>query len=85
MYPAYKRADVLDEYAITFFSLLNEGYRIRWKNYLMLAHIGDLPQSSKESRRQFYKQLDWATKDADDILSVNNKGDDIAQLKKLLG
>lgn len=85
MYPAYKRADVLEEYAITFFSLLNEGYKILWKHYLMLAQIGDLPQSSEENRRQFYKQLDWATKDADDILSVNNKGDDIAKLKKLLG
>jgi hypothetical protein len=85
MYPAYKLQDVLNEYAITFFALLNQGYRLRYKNYLMLASIGDLPAAEKAHRDQFYQQLEWAATDPSDILSSSGKGSTDAEIKKALG
>jgi hypothetical protein len=85
MYPAYKLQDVLSEYAITFFALLNQGYRLRYKNYLMLAGISDLPQADKSHREQFYRNLEWAATDPSDILSSSGKGSTDAEIKKALG
>lgn len=85
MYPAYKLRDVLDEYAITFFALLNEGYRLMHGEYLMLAQIGDLPQMTAEDRRNFYKNLEWASTHPSDILKPTGEGSSPADIKKLLG
>lgn len=85
MYPAYKLRDVLDEYAITFFALLNEGYRIRFKNYQILAQISDLPHADKSNRDTFYRNLEWATQDPSDILKTNSDGSSDAEIKKALG
>lgn len=84
MYPAYRLRDVLDEYAITFFSLLNEGYRQRFEHYLMLAQLNDLPHMDKLQRRKFYKHLEWASMHPSDILKPRSKGASNAEIEKLL-
>jgi hypothetical protein len=53
MYPAYKRLDVLNEYAVVFYALLNEGYRLRYADALLAAQIGDLPHMEKDRPRAF--------------------------------
>lgn len=86
-YPAYKRVDVMEEYAKTFFSLLNEGYRSQSRNYLMLARITLLPHIKNTPRKQFIKQLEYASKDPADILRLgnNNQATDMNKVKKVLG
>jgi hypothetical protein len=85
MYPAYKAVDVMDEYAITFFALLNEGYRIRYENALLAAQIADLPYLKPEDRKSFYRQIEWASQHPGDILKPSGQGSDPAEIKKLLG
>lgn len=84
MYPAYKLRDVLEEYAITFYALLNEGYRLRYGDYQMLSRIADLPYMDKSDRQQFYKNLEWASTHPSDILKPS-KGSSPAEIKRLLG
>lgn len=84
MYPAYRLRDVLGEYAITFFALLNEGYRLQNKHYLMLAQLGDLPHMDSKNRINFYKQLEWASTPPSDILKTNGEGSSPAEIKKIL-
>lgn len=84
MYPAYKPLDVLEEYAITFFSLLNEGYRMRYRHYLMMVSVISAPNMKEEHRKSFIKQLEWAGNDPSDILGTDTNGDDgIDDLKKM--
>lgn len=85
MYPAYKRSDVLAEYAITFFALLNEGYRKKYKNYQMLAQLSDLPKMAKTDRETFYRQLEWAATHPSDILKPSGTGSTDAEIRKALG
>lgn len=86
MYPSYKRRDVLDEYAISFFALLNEGYRLMFEHYKMLAHISDLPHiDDKSAREGFYRSLEWASQHPNDILKPSGEGSSPAEIKKLLG
>lgn len=85
MYPAYKLHDVMDEYAVTFFALLNEGYRLRYAAALLQAQIGDLPQMEKADRQKFYRNLEWAATHPGDILKPDSTGSSPAQIKKLLG
>lgn len=84
MYPAYKLRDVLDEYAISFFALLNEGYRLQHTEYLMLSHIADVPHMEEKSRAQFYRNLEWAATHPSDILKQDGEGSSPAEIKKLL-
>lgn len=85
MYPAYKRRDVLEEYAITFFALLNEGYRIKARHYQMLAQISDLPSLKELDRKTIYRTLEWAATDPSDILKPSSQGSSDAEIEKLLG
>lgn len=85
MYPAYNVRTALDEYAVTFFALLNEGYRSRNRHYLMLGRISDLPHTKQDIRTKFYNALGWATKDASDILKPSGTGSSDADIKKALG
>lgn len=85
MYPAYKLRDVLEEYAVTFFALLNEGYRLKNAEYTMLSQISDLPHMEKDSRLQFYRSLEWASTHPSDILKSSGEGSSPAEIKKLLG
>lgn len=85
MYPSYKVRDVLNEYAITYYAMLNEGYRQRYEHYNMLATIASIPIMRVEAINELMKQLEWATKDPSDILSSSGDSDGIADLKKMLG
>ena len=85
MYPAYKLRDVLNEYAITFFALLNEGYRLQYQHYLVLAQLADLPHADRSARIEFYRNLEWASTHPSDILKSSGKGSSPADIKKLLG
>lgn len=85
MYPAYDVAKILDEYAIRFLALLNEGYRKRFRHYQMLAQIADLPTMDKSHREQFYRNLEWATTDPSDILKPSGSGSTDAEIRKALG
>ena len=85
MYPAYKLRDVLNEYAITFFALLNEGYRLKHADYLMLAQISDLPNMEQKGRSKFYKNLEWASKHPSDILKRSDESSSPTDIKKILG
>lgn len=84
MYPSYKLRDVLDEYAVVFFTLLEEGYRIIYGDYYMQAQLIFLPQMKDRVRRDFIRRLEWASKDPSDILRSSGKKTDFAKLKKIL-
>lgn len=85
MYPAYKREDVLNEYAISFLALLNEGYRLMRSEDLIQARISDLPHMDQDSRKKFYRELEWAATHPSDILKPSGTGSSPAEIKKLLG
>lgn len=85
MYPAYKLRDVLNEYAVIFFTLLNEGYRLRYAHYMMLSQIADLPGLDKENRKKFYRNLEWASTHPADIMKPSGEGATPAEIKKILG
>jgi len=85
MYPSYKLRDVLEEYAICFFTLLNEGYRQQYRHYQMLAQLSDLPHMDKSQRASFYENLKWASIDPSDILKPTGEGSSPAEIKKILG
>lgn len=85
MYPAYQLRDVLNEFAVTFFALLNEGYRIRYSDAIMSAQLADLPHMKAEERKEFYQQMEWASMHPSDILKSSDEGSNPAEIKKLLG
>ena len=85
MYPAYTVEGVLNEYAIRFFAMLNEGYRLKYDNARLLAQIADLPHMEQEDRNKFYKNLEWASMHPADILNSSGSGSSSADIKKLLG
>lgn len=85
MFPGYKIRDVLDEYAITFFAMLNEGYRLKYDEARLLAAISDLPHMDKTDRQKFYRDLEWAATHPSDILKPGGEGSSPAEIKKLLG
>ncbi len=85
MYPAYKLRDVLGEYAISFFALLNEGYRIKFRHYRMLGTLNELPHADRRDKDRFYKQLEYASTAPSDILKSNSKGSSDAEIRKALG
>lgn len=85
MYPAYKAAEAMHLYALTFFSLLNEGYRVRYGAAILAAQIADLPQMSKEDRQEFYNKLEYAAMHPSDILRTDGAGSSDTDIKKVLG
>lgn len=85
MYSGYRLRDVLQEYAVTFFALLNEGYRIKYSNASLAAKIGDLPSMDKADRVKFYQSLEWASTHPGDILkSEADEGSSSEEIKRLL-
>lgn len=84
MYPAYTLPQVLNEYAITFFALLNEGYRLRYEKAQLLTQIGAFPHMEKTHQEEFLRNLEWATLTPSDILNTGEGSSD-AEIKKLLG
>lgn len=85
MYPAYTAEAVLQEFAVRFFALLNEGYRERYRDYRMQSQIAMLPHIRQDNRGKILTQLDWAAKDPSDILSSSGKDATDEQLKRFFG
>lgn len=85
MYPAYQLRDVLEEHAVTFYALLAEGYRMRFKHYEMIAEISLLPNVHPDFMKKWFKQIEWASKHPADILSSSGESSSNAEIKKLLG
>lgn len=83
MYPAYTVQGVLDLYAITFFTLLNDGYRIRAKHYLMLTQIANHPGWTQTVREEFMRRLEWSASDPADILKPSDDYSGIEQAKDI--
>lgn len=83
MYPQYKAADVLAEYAVTFFTLLNAGYRLENKRYMMMAQIASVPHMEDSARTGFLRQLEWSSKDPSDILETDEGPADMNGVKNL--
>lgn len=81
MYPRYTVKDVLNEYAITFFTMLNEGYRLQNQHYLMMSQVISVPHMKDDARAGFMRQLEWAIKDPSDILKPDD--DDSAGIKSV--
>lgn len=85
MYPAYKLRDVIEEYAISFFALLNEGYRIKFRHYRMLGTLNELPNAERRDKDRFYKQLEYAAAAPNDILKPESKGSSDEEIRRALG
>lgn len=85
MYPGYGNIRaVLDEYGSVFFSLLEQGYRIRYKNYQMLTNIAMIPNAEDGTvRSDFIQSLDIATTDPRDILSLDTDIEDTSGIDLL--
>lgn len=84
MYPAYKLRDVLDEYAITFFTLLAEGYRYQYRHYYNLVNVFSVPYMEDDDRKEFIRNLEWATQEPSDILKPSDDYSGIEDLKRML-
>lgn len=82
MYKGYTVRTVMDEYAITFFTMLNNGYRQQMERYKMLASIASVPHMKDEDRKDFMRQLEYAATDPSDILDTEGL-DDYSGLDKL--
>lgn len=85
MYPAYTVDMVLNEYAVRFFALLNDGYRRRYAHYGMLAKLALLPHMEQDARGKVLQQLDWAAKDPSDILSSSGNASSEQDIKRFFG
>lgn len=85
MYPGYKLQDALNEYATSFFSLLNEGYRLEAADKLLLAQIALLPHLKDSAQREVLRQMQWAAQHPDDILRPSGADDGIESVKQMLG
>lgn len=85
MYPAYRLADVLQEYAISFFALLNEGYRLRYVDAQLLVQIADMPHMKKEDREKVFRNMKWAATHPGDILKSSGSASSPEDIKKLFG
>lgn len=85
MYPGYQAEDVLEEYGVRFFALLNEGYRLRYEAALLTGHLNDLPSMDVAERRKLYQSLEWAATHPGDILKLGGTGSTPNEIKSVLG
>jgi hypothetical protein len=86
MYPAYRRRDVLEEYTVSFYGLLEEGYRKQREHELMLINIALMPHIEPQTRSDYIEKLQWAAKTPGDILNPDDQGsvsEGIAGVKKM--
>ncbi len=82
MYPAYKREDVINEYAISFFTLLEEGYALRYQNLRRMAQLFMAPEMKPEAWRSYMDNLEVLGKRASDILIPDDDYSGIDKLKQ---
>jgi hypothetical protein len=84
MYPAYTLRQVLDLYAISFFTLLGEGYRIKAEHYFMLAQVSAVTIMTDAARDEFFDKLQLAAQDPSDKMVADEYSgiDDIKRIFK---
>lgn len=83
MYPRYSYQDVLNELAVVFFSLLNNGYRLQSQRYMLLAQIASVPHMEDGARQSFLRQLEWSAQDPSDILDTEDADSSIDGVRNL--
>lgn len=59
---SYKTDEVLNEYAVTFFALLNDMFRIKADELLDLATIGALPHLEPNESKKILEHLERTSK-----------------------
>lgn len=84
MYKGYTVRDVMDEYAITFSSLLEEGFRQEARDNLMKAHLAMAPEMKGEDWKNVVRDLKNASLSPDDILNTKSTPGAEEQLKQAL-
>jgi hypothetical protein len=85
MYPGYKPREVLTEYAVTFFAMLNEGYRLEAENMLLQFQLSHPEMYSADDTKALLRQLQFASKEAGDILDSDEEATDLGKLNSILG
>lgn len=87
MYKGYTLREAREEYAITFFALLHEGYKAKHRDYMMLINIHAVANGTiaESDRKIFLQQLEWAGQDPSDILGSDEDGSSTDEIKKILG
>ena len=81
MYKGYKLRDVMDEYAIAFFTLLEQGYRLKLEEYRMQVNIISAPHMKEQDRKDLVRSLEQGATDMRDILTTD--ADDYSGLDDL--
>ena len=81
MYKGYKLRDVMDEYAIAFFTLLEQGYRLKLEEYRMQVNIISSPHMKEQDRKDLVRSLEQGATDMRDILTTD--ADDYSGLDDL--
>lgn len=82
MYPAYTRDAALNEYAKSFFALLEEGYALRYANLRRLAQLFMAPEMKPEAWREYMHNLEALSKRGSDILIPDDDYSGLEQLKQ---
>lgn len=65
----------MDTPSVTFFALLNEGYRRYYREQQMSANIASLPYMEKQDRSRFLSELNNAAKEPRDIFNTDGLDD----------
>lgn len=71
--------------AISFFTLLNEGYRRQSYEWRTLATIVSVPHMEEDRRNEFLKSLEMASTDPRDILIEKDDFSGLEKLKQMFG
>ena len=82
MYPAYTRETALNEYAKSFFALLEEGYALRYANLRRMAQLFMAPEMKPEAWRSYMDNLEQLSRRASDILLPDDDYSGLEQLKQ---
>ena len=84
MYKGYKTRDVMDEYAITFTCLLEEGFRRENRHNLLLARLNMAPTMKTQDWKKVMDGLEELNRLSGDILEETPEIS-IEKLKKVFG
>ena len=71
----------MDEYAVTFFTMLEYGYMAEAESLLMLATVASVPHMDEKDRKQFLRDLEQSAKGVSGILNTDT--DDYSGIDKL--
>ena len=72
----------MNEYGISFFTLLEEGYALRYQNLRRMAQLFMAPEMKPEAWRSYMQNLEVLGQPASDILIPDDDYSGLAQLKQ---